>query len=233
MSVIDTEFSGERKESLIKMYTHFENRMSIMPASGFEHFHNAFPGGYVEHVLNVIECAQNLYDLWNRMGSKCSGYTREELIFSALNHDLGKVGDENIDMYIHNPSDWHRKNQGKIYNNNPELSFMSVPDRSLFLLQHFNVKYTLNESMAIQLHDGLYDDANKPYFKAARSESRLKTNLPIMLHHADHMASQIEFENWNNSSSIKSTPNKNKKKVLSTANSDAQDLFKGLFGDNK
>ena len=25
---------------------------------------------------------------------------------------------------------------------------------------------------------------------------KLKTNLPLILHHADHMASQIEYETW-------------------------------------
>ena len=235
MGVIDTEFSGERKDKLIEMYTHFQDRMVLMPASSFEHFHNCFPGGYVDHVIRVIDCAQATWDLWKRMGSDCSGYTREELIFVALNHDLGKVGTKEEDQYIPNPSDWHRKNQGKLYNNNPNISFMSIPDRGLYLLQDFGIKYSINESMGIKLHDGLYDDSNVPYFKASRVESRLRNNLPIVMHHADHMASQIEYEMWSNKQNVKvkPAPSKHKKQVLSTANADAQDLFKGLFGESK
>lgn len=235
MGVIDTEFSGERKNKLIEMYTHLQDRMVVMPASSFEHFHNCFPGGYVDHVLRVIDCAQATWDLWKRMGSDCSGYTREELIFVALNHDLGKVGTKEEDQYIPNPSDWHRKNQGKIYNNNPNISFMSIPDRGLYLLQDFGIKYSINESMGIKLHDGLYDDSNVPYFKASRVESRLRNNLPIVMHHADHMASQIEYEMWSSkqNTKVKPAPSKHKKQVLSTANADAQDLFRGLFGETK
>jgi hypothetical protein len=112
---------------------------------------------------------------------------------------------------------------------------MSIPDRGLYLLQDFGIKYSINESMGIKLHDGLYDDSNVPYFKASRVESRLRNNLPIVIHHADHMASQIEYEMWSNKQNVKvkPAPSKHKKQVLSTANADAQDLFKGLFGESK
>ena len=235
MSVIDDNFEGERRDKLITMYTHFQDRMALMPASSFEHFHNCFPGGYVDHVLRVVKCAKHTHDLWKHMGSDCDGYTLEELMFVALNHDLGKVGTKEEDQYIPNPSDWHRKNQGKLYNNNPNISFMSIPDRGLFLLQQFGLTYSINESMGIKLHDGLYDDSNVPYFKASRVESRLRNNLPIVIHHADHMASQIEYEMWNKKQNVKvkPAPSKHKKQVLSTANADAQDLFKGLFGEGK
>jgi hypothetical protein len=29
-------------------------------------------------------------------------------------------------------------------------------------------------------------------------ETRLRTHLPLLMHQADHMAAQIEFELWNN-----------------------------------
>jgi hypothetical protein len=61
------------------------------------------------------------------------------------------------------------------------------------------------EYQAIKIHDGMYDDANKPYFVSRSPQSKLKTNLPIILHHADHMASVIEFERWRNKK--EGTPN--------------------------
>ena len=51
LTVIKTEFTGNRKDKLLAMYTDLEDRMSMAPASSFNHYHNAFPGGYVEHVL--------------------------------------------------------------------------------------------------------------------------------------------------------------------------------------
>ena len=229
MNVIDVEFTGERKDSLIKMYNFFQDRMMLMPASSFEHYHNCFAGGHVDHVLRVMSCADAVYE-------NCSGYSREELMFAALNHDLGKVGTQELEMYRPNPSDWHRKNQGKIYEINPEIPFMSVPDRSLLLLQEFGIKFTQNEMMGIKLHDGMYDEANKPYFVAFRPESRMRVNLPIILHHADHMASQIEYENWkqSNTTSVVESKRKARKsnhKTVSNSSAAATDLFKDLFGD--
>ena len=47
---INLNFKGERKDKLIEMYTFFQDRMMLMPASSFEHFHNCFAGGYVDHI---------------------------------------------------------------------------------------------------------------------------------------------------------------------------------------
>lgn len=93
MECISTEFKDERHDGLVELYNHMQDRMMYAPASSKEHFHNCFIGGYVDHVLNVINCADQTYALWKSLGSDCEGYTREELIFAALNHDLGKVGD--------------------------------------------------------------------------------------------------------------------------------------------
>jgi hypothetical protein len=72
----------------------------MMPASHKKEYHNAFPGGYVDHVLRVIDCAIKLNDVWAEMGVDTSTYTKEELVFSALNHDLGKMGDFENEAYI-------------------------------------------------------------------------------------------------------------------------------------
>ena len=62
--LIDATFSGERLERLNEMYDFFEERMCLAPASGREHFHNAHPGGYVEHVLHITQFSYQIYKLW-------------------------------------------------------------------------------------------------------------------------------------------------------------------------
>jgi hypothetical protein len=64
-----------RSEQLNKMYDEFEERMVFMPASSMEHFHNAFAGGYVDHVLRVMDCVETLHTAWASMGADMSGYT--------------------------------------------------------------------------------------------------------------------------------------------------------------
>ena len=193
---IEHQFSGDRKDKLLEMYNHFADRMMFAPASSREHYHNCFPGGYVDHVLRVMDCAFDLYNSWMMQGAHTDNYSVEELMFAALNHDLGKVGDLDNDTYIPNESEWHRKNQGALYTVNPKTEFCLVPDRSLFLLQHFGIKYSWNEFLGIRIHDGMYEEANKPYLVSFNPDSRLRSNLPLILHQADMMASRVEWERW-------------------------------------
>jgi len=122
----------------------------MMPASGTAHYHNCFIGGYVDHVIRVMECALDVDELWSKHGAT-KDYTTEELIFSAMNHDLGKIGTEEAEQYIHNPSDWHRKNQGKLYTNNPDSALRT------------NLPYVLHQADAM----------------AARIESNMQKGEPV------------------------------------------------------
>lgn len=226
-----------RKDALNRMYDEFEERMVFMPASSIAHFHNAFAGGYVDHVLRVIDCATTLYETWSNMGSDMSGYTIEELVFAAMHHDLGKVGfpGEGNEVYQVETSDWHRKNQNKMYRHNENIPFAMVPDLSIWLLQEYGVKLSWNEYQAIKIHDGMYDDANKPYFVARSAQAKLKTNLPVILHHADHMAAQIEYERWKNGkintpvATKSKTQTSNSLKNLSENNPDVKDAIVDIF----
>jgi hypothetical protein len=63
-------------------------------------------------------------------------------------------------------------------------------------------------------------------------ESKLRTNLPYVMHQADLMASRIEYELWKNDSPSVA-PIKKKTKTLSSdiSKTDATKLFGELFGD--
>ena len=191
MAKIEGNIEGERAQQLIKLHTDHQERIMLMPASGNINYHNCFVGGYVDHIIRVMDCAVKVHQVWEEMGAKID-YTIEELLVAALCHDLGKIGTEEAEQYIHNPSDWHRKNLGKLYTNNPANSFMTVPDRSLKLLADRGIRISENEWFGIKLHDGLYEEANKPYYINFNPESSLRTNLPYVLHQADMMASRVE-----------------------------------------
>lgn len=237
ISIIDEQISSPRKEKLIAMYREHEERLMLMPASGNINYHNCFVGGYVDHVIRVTECANEVHKLWVRMGSTVN-YTVEELIFAAINHDLGKMGSEEAEQYIYNTSEWHRKNQGKLYTNNPTNSFMTVPDRSLKLLNDRQISVTDNEWFGIKLHDGMYEEANKPYYVSYNPESALRTNLPYILHQADMMASRIEknMADSNSETITQSTPLKKSSlsKTFEKADKDElKNVFDQLFKNEK
>ena len=189
---IETFISSPRKEKLLDFYKSQSDRFVLMPAAANVNYHNCFPGGYVEHVNRVVAAALEVRELWQKFGADMSTFTVEELVFSAINHDLGKLGDSTNDLYIPSNNDWRKKNLGELYSYNKEVGFMTIPDRSLFLLQEAGIQYTLNEMLAIRSHDGLYDEANKAYFISRIPESRPKSVILFILHQADFLAAEVE-----------------------------------------
>ena len=194
ISNIEKYITGDRKQLLLDFYNKFEERVAMMPASHKKEYHSAFPGGYVDHVNRVVEASLKIYDVWAEFEMDRSTFTIEELVFSAINHDLGKMGDSEHESYIPQTDKWRRDKLGEEYMHNKAIAFAAVPDRGLFLLQQHDVKYTFNEMVAIQTHDGLYDPANEKYLKSFMPETKPRTSLPFILHQADMMAARIEFE---------------------------------------
>lgn len=191
---IDKYISSPRKEKLIEFYEKYQDRLILMPAAHKKEYHNSFPGGYVEHVNRVVRCSIKQAKLWESEGCDMSTFTMEELVFSSINHDLGKLGSETEDSYIPQDDKWRREKLGEDYKFNTKVPFASVPDRGLFMLQSHGIQYSFNEMIAIQTHDGLYDDANKKYLMAYMPEQKPRTSLPFILHQGDLMAARIEFE---------------------------------------
>lgn len=187
---IENHITGKRKEKLLAFYNSQDERFSLMPASTKTSYHNAFPGGHVDHTNRVLTSAFLLKDIWEQQGAIID-FSDEELAFVAINHDLGKFGDEENELFIDQESDWHRK-RGEIYKNNPAVSFMKVPERSLFILQSLGIKVTKNEYYGIRLHDGLFEESNKSYFMAYSEEYKLRSNLPYIISQADLMSARIE-----------------------------------------
>ena len=228
--LIDAEFTGERLEKLNEMYDYFEERMMFAPASGKEHYHNAHVGGYVEHVMHVTMSALQIKQLWEKNGATIN-FTDEELVFAALHHDLGKIGDLAEEYYTPNDSDWHRKNQGLIYKHNGNLQYMTVTDRALFLLQHFGISMSENEYIGLMLTDGLYEEANKSYYIGYSADRSLKTNIAYILHQADMMATHIEFDQWKRGDHLKKVVKQEEVKQKTQQSDAANKAFKELFGE--
>lgn len=194
ISYIEKYIESPRKEKLVDFYRQYEDRLILLPAAHKEGLHSAFVGGYVFHVLNVIKNAIVSFDVWGRAGSDLSKITLDNVVFCALNHDLGKMGTKDEDAVYPSQDEWRKKNMGELYKFNTNLAYMAVPDRSLFLLAQAGIEVTQDEWIAIKNHDGLYNDGNTPYFKSFIPENRFRTPLTLIIHEADMRAARIEFE---------------------------------------
>ena len=149
--------TGDRAESIKLFLDAVEERLAICPASSRREFHRATPGGLVEHSLRVLRNAMKL----------CKAFEwdlpKDSLVIAACFHDLGKLGDDKDDYYVPQDSDWHRDKLGEIYKHNKEIRYMTVPQRGVWLCQHFGIKLTHDEYLAILLNDGWVLQENKPY----------------------------------------------------------------------
>jgi len=151
------EKCGDRSVASLRMVDALGERLALCPASAKRDFHNAFPGGLVDHSLRVLG---NAMRLTGAFGWKIP---KNSLIISSLFHDLGKVGDHEHDYYVPQTDQWRVDKLGEEYTYNKEIQFMTVPDRGIFLCQHFGLLLTQDEMLAIRLNDGQYADENAPY----------------------------------------------------------------------
>jgi hypothetical protein len=183
----------DRLEKLLHMYSQDElgKELIFAPASGKLHYHSAYTGGYIDHIMNVCRNAFAMKKMFSDQGGRIN-FTDEELFFSALHHDLGKLGDGTNPYYIPEQSEWHKKNQNSVFKQNPDLYYMDVTDRALWLLNQYGIKYSQNEMLGIKLADGLYNKQNEKYFLNYAEGGEPKTELPYLIHWADHMSCRVE-----------------------------------------
>lgn len=172
---------GERSEAALALVDGLGDRLAICPASSRLEYHNATAGGLVEHSLRVLTNALKL--------CKTFGWDlpKDSLIIGCLMHDLGKVGDHEKDLYLPQDSDWHRDKLGEMYKHNRDMQYMTVPDRGVWLCQHFGLRLTQAEWLAIKLNDGQYDETNAPY-------KMKEPRLADVVHIADVISTKQEKE---------------------------------------
>lgn len=194
VAIIDETFTGERHEKITKLHEHFKDRMIMAPASGTKYYHNAFPGGYVAHVLNVIDWGKKYYNLWKDGGLFTEDISEENIVFCCMFHDLGKIGNMSEDYYVVNTDDWQVKKYGRAFNHNPELHYMTVTDRAFHLLGKFHIDMSEKEFLGIKMADGLYEKGNENYFIEGFEWKTIKTNIGFIIHYADSTATRLEKE---------------------------------------
>jgi len=192
VQIID-HYLTDRKEQVKSMLEVLGDNYVLSPASTKTWYHNAFPGGYIDHVNRVVEYSLRQKQLYLDMKGVVD-FTEEELVFSALFHDLGKIGDGENSNFLPQTDKWRQDKLSEKYTNNGELDFMLISDRSLYILQKFQIPLSQKEYLAIRLHDGVFSKANEAYFFSNVETSRQKTSIISILHSADFLAAKVEYD---------------------------------------
>ena len=172
---------GDRAEPVQNLLEFFGDRFVCAPASTKIDHHCCYPGGLVQHTLNVI---RNAF-LVSKNFFPDSNISKESIILVAMLHDIGKCGSLSEDYYVPQESQWHRDKLGENFKCNHAIQYMPHAHRSIYLLQYFNVKLSEEEFVALIAHDGPYTDESKSYmFK--------EPVLASIIHVADLIATKQE-----------------------------------------
>jgi hypothetical protein len=142
------------------------------PASNMESMYNAFPGGLVDYILKVTKYGINLNDIL----PNTQKVDKTSIIKVCFLHQLGKVR-----LYKPCESEWHRKNQGKMYEFNEDLVSMRVSERSAYYTMKFGVDLTEEEYQSIVNYDKTDDDKQSKWYGSTLSTIlRMANELAII-----------------------------------------------------
>lgn len=149
----------------------------VCPASA--KYHGAYPGGLLEHSLNVYDEMIRLLSVYPEVHAD-----DESVILAALFHDLCKVN-----LYVAEKR--NRKNASGVweqydaYTYDEKLHYGGHGSKSVFILQRY-VKLTTEEAVAINCHMGAWD-GNKDVGAAYE-----QFPFAWLLHVADESATYIK-----------------------------------------
>lgn len=142
------------------------------PATSMQHFHNAFEGGLIDHLLKVASYAIKI----NNTLPEDEKVNQESLLKVCLLHGVGKAK-----LYKPCTSEWHRKNQGKMYEFNDDLVSMRVGERSVYYILSHGIKLSEEEFTAIVFFDKV-DDKMSEYHNTMLGELLKMGNILAIKH---------------------------------------------------
>ena len=143
-----------------ELMNHLGEAFIKAPASSLTEYHNAFEGGLIDHLLRVGSYAVKI----NNSLPEDEKVDQTSLLKVCLLHQIGKAN-----LYVPCTSEWHRKNQGKMYEFNEDLVSMRVGERSLYYILSHGIKMTEEEASAI-LNFGKIDDRMSEYHNSMVGE---------------------------------------------------------------
>jgi hypothetical protein len=130
------------------------------PASSMTSYHNAFEGGLIDHLLKVAKYAIGI----NNSLPENERVDQTSLLKVCLLHGIGKTK-----LYTPCTSEWHRKNQGKMYEFNEDLVSMRVGERSAYYAISHGIQLSEEEYTAILFFDKT-DDKMSEYHNTLLGE---------------------------------------------------------------
>jgi len=134
----------EHGDGINRMVGDLAERLLMCPAEPRNDSPGCEPGGLIQQAITVAKGMKRLNDGFNM------GTTTESILLVGLFHEIGKIGNLDEPYFVPEEESWRREKLGAFYKPNERLGRMTIPERSLFLLNHYGVKLTEEEFMAIR-----------------------------------------------------------------------------------
>ena len=131
------------------------NEITTAPASTMKSLHGAFPGGLVEHILKTTKYAIGI----NETLPTDLKISKKSLIKTCFLHQIGKTY-----LYKWCESEWHRNNQGKMYEYNEDLISMKIGERSAYYALKYGVELSEEEFQSIINYDKSEEDKQSRWY---------------------------------------------------------------------
>jgi hypothetical protein len=167
---------SKRKTEFKALCDFIEDKTEWMTAPASTRFHLCKKHGLLEHSCNVAETMLKMKQVLS------PDISDESCVIVALLHDLGKTGMPGNPQYLINEPSPRQKQHGypawTPYRFNNDLTYLSVPVRSLYLALPF-LPLSEEETQAIVYHDGQYVEDN-------RSVAKHEQPLTLLLQYADN-----------------------------------------------
>lgn len=130
------------------------------PASTMTSLHNAFPGGLIDHVLKTTKYAIGI----NKLLPESLSVDAQSIVKVCFLHQIGKTF-----LYKWCESEWHRTNQGKMYEFNEDITSMKIGERSVYYAMKYGVTLSEEEYQAIVNYDKPDDDKQSKWYGSTLS----------------------------------------------------------------
>lgn len=88
---------------------------------------------------------------------------QKSLVRVCLIHELGKLGDDEKDLFVPQESTWHQEKLGQNYKYNDSCEKMSYVHRTLYFLSKFGFEVSSDEWIAIITSGGFHLEENRFY----------------------------------------------------------------------
>lgn len=175
LHIYNTAIRRDGKEQLLDWLENSD--FFIAPASA--RYHGSYPGGLLEHSLNVYNCLMEQVRLYGSPGE----WPHETIALVSLMHDVCKVN-----LYkkgFRNVKDENGKWYQKEVYEYDELFPVGHGEKSVIILQMF-MKLSTEEIMAIRAHMGGFDTSQRIV-----GDIFNKSKLAVLLHLADMSATYL------------------------------------------